>query len=777
MMKSGRLIICILAALCLLLSSAGCEAALSLTEAYDLASRGAALELREVSLLPANYSGITVQAGSGPAETAAALFSLATGVPAEPVPAGDGSICSFPLPEAFAREILEKSRVFGLGPDGAVLRAVYIGSQGLLFVQRDKTLTPLTQAANRGAADERGNLKTRLNYMLTVDPDIINGDVRWSPDGRYLFINDSERWFQKLELDDPFLADTHSGEIFLLETANTIPNTAPDAEPARGIQGGRFSRDGRSFFYICRTYGSGAGGSSLKRYNLDSGETETCFESGESFRDLAEMGDGQWLLLAKADSTRLIRLSRAGGAWSAETEDLDIRTSDSTLYPVSDDLAILLDREYFIASFLLPVRRDSTGPWLKVRDLSPDGLCEMTADELKSDISAVAESVYGGGSTYSTIPMSSLYPDIGRIESLRVVDGTDLVVIPVVVSMPGSSNWPGRRLVPSALVALDTETMKCRTLAESSLPDKGTIFSRTVYGNTMAVWSGIWALAEKGPDSGALPEANDILSTPDGEYEYRTSGDTAVLVPLLNQYGYVALTYTDAESTVTVSGDGWQIRSVFTRIPEPETRTYLVPEALTEARYEEIKSSLPSKKDTKKFQSFYTVTNPEKLSPDELEELLTCYPGLADGKMYILKNSLNERVLETLEALLAEAGYTEEDYRRDSAAAAVSRGTNTLQIKDRNAPRAMEYIPYRFPGALSDASMTVSRMTQLASLCDRINSAVYTRCVRPEGDPSPVADQIAETYELAGVRWNVVLESAEENGDQLIVTLTAVPEQ
>ena len=774
-----RRLVCVLLLYALLFSAAAGEEGLSFEEAYERTGQGVKLEPAEISLLPEDYSGFTVQADSDFCYVLTDMTGMIMGFKE------DGS-CSCTLPEDSARALLENAKLLSRGPDGAMLYFVSLNGGGVLFIRRDRTLTPLMQAVSRGAEDEYGRLKKCLDYKLNIDPSVVSGEVRWSPDGRFLFLNETEKWFGvRMDLDDPYLADTVTGEIFLLETHPAVSLSSGD--PYRYIVGGRFSEDG-IFYYLLRVRETDSDiRGVLMRCDPTAGTLETVWQTAGAPRDFCPLGEDGWLLL---ENDALVRLSKTDTGFEETREPLP--ASNGTLCPVSADLAILaVDLSPGIATALLPVRRDSTGPWLAVRNLGSGELAAMTEEEIAAERGNIRQTMSGNGTV--TVPVIyGSWPDFGYILKLHVIHGTPLVLLPVNISLSVTSNWPGRLTVATALILLDTETMQCRTLWQEpwSYRDICNYRDPVLYHDSFSIGSCTLVLkpaeekSEYPPSGDAEPVTSaggitDYMSS-DGMYEYRISSGTPALIPYRNQYGYLSLNYTDLDCTVTRSDRGWQIRAVFTRIPEPDTVLYMVPEALTAERYELITERL-GKRDKKKFSPYYMLVKPDQLDNlENKEELLAAYPSLAAEPLYILRNdttsSQQRNHLRDLEELLRKHDYSPEEFELDSSIVAVSRKTNAVAVQDRDAPKPRDYVAYAFPDAASGDSLTVSEMLQLAGLCDRICSAVFLQYVRPEGDPAPVETLIAGTYDPDGVAWNVAPDSAEDTGEQVIVTLTAVPE-
>ena len=773
MAKRFRAFFCVLLTASLLLSAASAGEALTFSEAFGLAGQGIQMDLQEISLLPEDYSGFEIRVCADLADMVSALIIL------EPVYGEDG-MCSLALPEEIASELLANAEPLSLGPDGAILYFIRLNTGGLLFVRRDKALTPLLQATDRGAPDKLGNLKGILSDKLNVQPNVVNGDVRWSPDGRYLFMNEPYRWIRnQYRMDDPYLTDTITGEIFLLETSPNKP-LAQGGDQYRFIISGGFSGDGRYFDYLLRTHNEeSAVCSALMRWDLETGTAETVYESEDSLFDFCEMGENRWLLLGNGkDYGRfMLRLSRTDTGVSAEPENIP-GSSNLWLYPVSDGLVFVADQfGPGISTFLLPVRWESTGPWMIVRDLSSGTPAFLTAEEVNAVEKEIAEVRYGA--LYTTMVISASWPEVGYIPEICVIDGTPLVLMPVNIALSVPSGWPDRLQYAAGLVLLDTETMQCRTVFRSIwqgvLP--GSDRDLTLYDSCLLKSGSAVSLTEAGPESGdALPADDGDYTSPWGDYEYRRAGDNIALRPYQNRFGFVSLKYTNLNTTVTASGNGYVIQSVFTRFPEPVPTIYRVPEAITEEHFNVLLSSM-SPKSKKKITPCYTKVGPDNLDRfDNAEALLAAYPSLSTETLYILRDDLRQNNLRVLEAELFNIGYTQEDFDLDSANAVSPRGTNTCVLIDPDLPKADDFISCSFPGAASDASLTLSRVLQLGGLCDQVNSAVYLQHLRPEGEPTPLASVIPETVELEGTLWHITLDSAKDTGDQVKLTLTAVPE-
>lgn len=100
------------------------------------------------------------------------------------------------------------------------------------------------------------------------------------------------------------------------------------------------------------------------------------------------------------------------------------------------------------------------------------------------------------------------------------------------------------------------------------------------------------------------------------------------------------------------------------------TQDLLVPPAMTEERYQLFYNRLSDEADKAEMRKrFRKVTLSTLDDPNEKAELLADYPSLGKETLYI-KYEMKDYVAQRLAEILAEAGYTAEDYELDSALAA-----------------------------------------------------------------------------------------------------------
>lgn len=96
-------------------------------------------------------------------------------------------------------------------------------------------------------------------------------------------------------------------------------------------------------------------------------------------------------------------------------------------------------------------------------------------------------------------------------------------------------------------------------------------------------------------------------------------------------------------------------------------KSYLVPEALTEERFETILSKVTDDDDIRMLKKRYRHIEEEKLKKEEEQELLSKYPILEEGDIYVLRPNLGEYVLEELERIFTDTGYTSQDLESDNS--------------------------------------------------------------------------------------------------------------
>lgn len=96
-----------------------------------------------------------------------------------------------------------------------------------------------------------------------------------------------------------------------------------------------------------------------------------------------------------------------------------------------------------------------------------------------------------------------------------------------------------------------------------------------------------------------------------------------------------------------------------------QVRVYIVPEILSEARFNELISNMEKNEKTT-VKAIYRKLDPEDPpSGETAESLLEKYPMTAEGTVYVQREGVAEYRWEQAEEILAKYGYTYEDYEND----------------------------------------------------------------------------------------------------------------
>jgi len=105
--------------------------------------------------------------------------------------------------------------------------------------------------------------------------------------------------------------------------------------------------------------------------------------------------------------------------------------------------------------------------------------------------------------------------------------------------------------------------------------------------------------------------------------------------------------------------DGLRITYLIGKIPE----TYIMPEAVSEKRYKEIKKALDDE-NSRKFENRYMPLDISLYYGEQRDEFLAKYPNCKKEKIYIV-NETREFILREIEEALATIDYTEEQKYKD----------------------------------------------------------------------------------------------------------------
>ena len=742
--KCFGMIPALLAAVMLLAGGAGAESIAD--AAAGIAAGELFAEAEGISMLPEDYSGFRMEAC---ADFAALVSSMSAGVPEAD---SSGKLISASLPESAARLLFEAAEPLSIGPDGAVFWLSRMNGISVPFIQRGKTLVPLAQAVGRGVPDADGSLRALLDQKRTGGP-FLEGSVRWSPDGRYLFLNEPARWIGKLEADDVYLTDSRTGEIFLVDSAETLaaPAGSDEGFPEMYPLSGAFSADSGDFYYVCEIRPSlNERRIHLMRYAPDSGKPEKCCELSGTILDMIETDPGHWFLLRRdvgSPGNKVIRMTvTENGDGSARydiaEDEWATLTGECRFLPASGDRVLLMCRPARInAAYFLPLsfgEADAPHRWYKIQGLYSPAMTEVSMDDITNEqMALVGNSDYEASYTY----IDRLIPDTADVQGAAAIRGTPYLLLSMSQFHPVSDSWDGLRSVyftGSAmywgLAVLNTETMQIRLLPEVNpwVVTQGTsvleMIDSVIGGDVFLARNGEYPAAYvlrtgnvTDPEKRvAAIRTGDEIGMPFGTFACVQEQDPLILSPGVPGFP-LTLENKDVSARVTVTEEGIRMECTAAEYPAAEeaAAACLVPEVLTEERYNAILSSMTSK-DRRKLNAY------RKVSPDDLpsmadgEELLDSYPALANETLYILTG--NSQTLKATEELLRRYGYTEEDYERDAEYVAKPRETNI--IKEKRAPDKRYQVTYRFlPGETGEDFPALQAM-ELAGLCDRACSGL-----------------------------------------------------
>jgi hypothetical protein len=96
-------------------------------------------------------------------------------------------------------------------------------------------------------------------------------------------------------------------------------------------------------------------------------------------------------------------------------------------------------------------------------------------------------------------------------------------------------------------------------------------------------------------------------------------------------------------------------------------KEFTLPVAVPESRMNEFTVNMDAKQ-IKQINSYYRIYDINKLrATDNKSELLNTYPDLEKEKIYVIREGTQDYLLEKIQAIFVEAGYTAEDLAEDSA--------------------------------------------------------------------------------------------------------------
>lgn len=208
-------------------------------------------------------------------------------------------------------------RLYSVSPSG---NAFLFDLSGTTAIVRDQEIMLLAVNRDRGAQNEYTVQTYSLienRPALPTEPDVFC----WSPDERYITMTFLRRTLITGHFMDLLLADTRSGDIFLTEA--TPKKMRIDG--ALTATTACFDETGRYVYYLVYGHVAENARSGLKRYCLETGETELlCTVSGTFFYYPQLSVDGNGVVRAITDDNKqdrhlgVITFTNVDGEWKSE---------------------------------------------------------------------------------------------------------------------------------------------------------------------------------------------------------------------------------------------------------------------------------------------------------------------------------------------------------------------------------------------------------------------------------------------------------------------------
>ena len=208
-------------------------------------------------------------------------------------------------------------RLYSVSPSG---NAFLFDLSGTAAIVRDQEIMLLAVNRDRGAQNEYTVQTYSLienRPALPTEPDVFC----WSPDERYITMTFLRRTLITGHFMDLLLADTRSGDIFLTEA--TPKKIRIDG--ALTATTACFDETGRYVYYLVYGHVAENARSGLKRYCLETGETELlCTVSGTFFYYPQLSVDGNGVVRAITDDNKqdrhlgVITFTNVDGEWKSE---------------------------------------------------------------------------------------------------------------------------------------------------------------------------------------------------------------------------------------------------------------------------------------------------------------------------------------------------------------------------------------------------------------------------------------------------------------------------
>ena len=190
-----------------------------------------------------------------------------------------------------------------------------------LYTWNDGKANPVRQNPDRGAADTNGNLQRLMSRPYSGMLGFGDGEISWSPDGKYAAITNCRSVIINMMLYyDPLLIDTETGDVFLAATYGRSLSKGMAGAPTAAC----FSRDGKYVYYMI--YGNAGGNrTSLLQYDiaLNKAEIVCSVSNRDYYPSLCELQDGSLMILQDTDvnytktneRTGIARYKLTGAGW------------------------------------------------------------------------------------------------------------------------------------------------------------------------------------------------------------------------------------------------------------------------------------------------------------------------------------------------------------------------------------------------------------------------------------------------------------------------------
>lgn len=232
-------------------------------------------------------------------------------------PSGDGLRTRISDTLSALKDLNSSARLLSVSPSGS---AFLIDLGGIAAIVRNEEITVLTINRSRGAQNEYADLTYRHienRPAFPSEPD----SFCWSPDERYITMTFIQKTLITGHFMDLLLADTRSGDIFLTEA--TPKKMRIDG--ALTATTACFDETGRYVYYLVYGHVAENARSGLKRYCLETGETELlCTVSGTFFYYPQLSVDGNGVVRAITDDNKqdrhlgVITFTNVDGEWKSE---------------------------------------------------------------------------------------------------------------------------------------------------------------------------------------------------------------------------------------------------------------------------------------------------------------------------------------------------------------------------------------------------------------------------------------------------------------------------